>query len=474
MSGNARTISTAVILILLAIGASMAISISIIRAESRRQLERSAEGERERISSELKNQVDLVCSMVQQGYSQATQFSYQQQVYGRVLQGVLAVIMDDINRKIEQVSSGTMTLQEAQRRVISTIRQLRFGSEDDYVWIQTEDQPFPKMILHPLRPDLDGSVRDSPAFDCARNRADNLFVAAAEVASSGGGFLDYLWERHLPSGVRLPNLPKISYVQRVPQWKWVLGSGVFVDEAFRDAIARLKTQVGALRYDNGNGFFFVHDLRGSVLVHPSSDLVGRKSSDNPRATFLPGGLGIAGSAAGAGYFEFDLPGKKNGAETHLGYARLFEPLGWVIGTSCNIENLQKNLQWQDDESRKAIGKLFFWNILTLLFLVTITIRMMRITAASDIEASGMSEPPAAPIAEKSAEASSEPAEEKVVDAIEPSAQAVLEALRLAREISQDRSTDQLRVLNEIRTAIEKLADRRDPEGKEQPHHGKKS
>ncbi len=465
MSGNARTISTAVILILLAIGASMAISISIVRAESRRQLEHSAEDERERIASELKNQVDLVCSMVQQGYSQATQFSYQQQVYGRVLQGVLAVIMDDINRKIEQVSSGTMTLQEAQRRVISTIRQLRFGSEDDYVWIQTEDQPFPKMILHPLRPDLDGSVLDSPAFDCARNRADNLFVAAAEVASSGGGFLDYLWERHLPNGVRLPNLPKISYVQRVPEWNWVLGSGVFVDGAVRDAITRLKSQVGALRYDNGNGFFFVHDIRGVVLVHPVADLVGRKSSDNPRATFLPGGLGIAGSAAGAGYFEFDHQGTKNGLETHLGYARLFEPLGWIIGTSCNIENLQKNLQWKADESRKAVGRLVFWNFLALLFLVAITIRMMRITA---------SEPTTAPEAEKTDDAPAEPAGEKAGDAAEPSAQAVLEALRLAREISQERSSDHLRVLTDIRTAIEKLAVRHDSDGKEQPHHGKKS
>lgn len=474
MSGNARTISTAVILILLAIGVSVAISVTIIQAEARRQLERSAEDERERIASELKNQVDLVCSMVEQGYSQATQFSYQKQVYGRVLQGVLAVIMDDIHRKIEQVSSGTMTLQEAQRRVISTIRQLRFGSEDDYVWIQTEDQPFPKMILHPLRPDLDGSVLDSPAFDCARNRADNLFVAAAEVASTGGGFLDYLWERHLPNGARLPNLPKISYVQRVPEWKWVLGSGVFVDEAVRDAIVRLKTQIGALRYDNGNGAFFVHDLRGVVLVHPSADLVGRKAADNPRATFLPDSLGAAGSATRAGYFEFALPEGKTGKEMHLGYARLFEPLGWVIGTSCKIENLRKNLQWQDDESRKAIGKLFFWNVLTLLILVAITIRMMRISAASDSQPPVENAPSAAPEAENSEEVSPEPAGDKAGEDAGPSAQAVLEALRLAREISQDRSSEQLRVLNDIHKAIEKLADRRDSEGKEQPHHGKKA
>lgn len=474
MSGNTRTVSTAIILILLAIGASMAISISIIRAESRRQLERSAEDERERIASELKNQVGLVCSMVQQGYSQATQFSYQQQVYGRVLQGVLAVIMDDINREIEQVSSGTMTLSEAQRRVIATIRQLRFGSEDNYVWIQTEDQPFPKMVLHPLRPDLDGSVLDSPAFDCARNRADNLFVAAAEVASSGGGFLDYLWERHLPNGVRLPNLPKISYVQRVPQWNWVLGSGVFVDEAVRDAIARLKAQVGALRYDNGNGYFFVHDIRGVVLVHPVADLVGRKSADNPRATFLPGGLDIAKSASGAGYFEFDLPGKKNNTETHLGYAQLFEPLGWVIGTSCNIDSKKKNLQWKDDESSKAIGKLVVWNLLPLLFLVVITIRMMRIAAAPVPLPPGTNDPATAPEAKKCDDLSAKPAGDATGDAAEPSAQAVLEALRLAREISRDRSSDQLRVLNDIRTAIEKLADRRDSDGKEQPHHGKKS
>lgn len=474
MSGNARTISTAVILILLAIGVSMAISITIIQAESRRQLERSAADERERISSELKNQVDLAYSVVQQTYFQTTQFSYQKQVYGRVLQGVLAVIMDDINRRIEQVASGALTLSDAQQKVISTIRNLRFGSEDDYVWIQNEDQPFPKMILHPLRPDLDGCVLDSPAFDCARNRADNLFVAAAEVASNGGGFLDYLWERHLPNGVRLPNLPKISYVQRVPQWHWVLGSGVFVDEAVRDAISRLKAQIGALRYDNGNGFFYIHDLRGIVLVHPNADLIGKKPGDTPRATFLPGGMEVARSAIGAGYFEFSLSGEKNGKEHHLGYARLFEPLGWIIGTSCNIENLQKNLQWQDEENRKSIGKLFLWNILTMIFLVAITVRMMRISAASDMQSLGTGAPSAAPGAENTAEFSVKETGDTAGSDAEPTAQAVLEALRLAREISQDRSSDQLRVLNDIHKAIEKLADRREPEGSETPHNGRKA
>jgi len=183
---------------------------------------------------------------------------------------------------------------------------------------------------------------------------------------------------------------------------------------------------------------------------------------------------VARSAIGAGYFEFSLSGEKNGKEHHLGYARLFEPLGWIIGTSCNIENLQKNLQWQDEENRKSIGKLFLWNILTMIFLVTITVRMMRISAASDMQSLGTGAPSAAPGAESTAEFSVKETGDTAGSNAEPSAQAVLEALRLAREISQDRSSDQLRVLNDIHKAIEKLADRREPEGSEPPHHGRKA
>lgn len=82
------------------------------------------------------------------------------------------------------------------------------------------------MIMHPIKPELDGTVLDSSSYNVAMGRNQNLFQAMAEVClKNGEGYVDYLW----PRPGRTDRVPKISYVKLFREWDWIIGSGVYKD-----------------------------------------------------------------------------------------------------------------------------------------------------------------------------------------------------------------------------------------------------
>lgn len=60
------------------------------------------------------------------------------------------------------------------------------------------------------------------------------------VAREGGGYETYVWPKY-STGSRDPK-PKRAYITTVPQWNWVLGTGVYLDDV-DDALAEIDSQV---------------------------------------------------------------------------------------------------------------------------------------------------------------------------------------------------------------------------------------
>ena len=54
-----------------------------------------------------------------------------------------------------QVKAGTLTKEEAQQQAIKAIKKLRYG-ESVYFWINDTARPYPRMVMHPTVPELDG------------------------------------------------------------------------------------------------------------------------------------------------------------------------------------------------------------------------------------------------------------------------------------------------------------------------------
>ena len=72
------------------------------------------------------------------------------------------------------------------------IKNIRYDQGTGYIWINDTTLPYPKMIMHPTAPSLDGEVLDDPKYNVAFGTNKNLFQAFVEVCNENGeGFVDY-------------------------------------------------------------------------------------------------------------------------------------------------------------------------------------------------------------------------------------------------------------------------------------------
>ena len=134
----------------------------------------------------------------------------------------------------KQAKGRALALTNAQAMATAAIKNLRYGG-DEYFWINDLE---PRMIMHPTKEDLDGKS----LVDTADPTGKKLFVAFVEVCKrDGAGFVDYQWPK---PGSTLP-VPKISYVKLVPEWGWVVGSGIYLDDVQAE-VSRILYQILAV------------------------------------------------------------------------------------------------------------------------------------------------------------------------------------------------------------------------------------
>ncbi len=147
---------------------------------------------------------------------------YRQQIYGSVEKKLAAAVETAwgvIDHYSQLVVDGTLSTQEAQQQAKETVRNLRFEG-DDYFWITDSS---PKMVMHPTSPKLEGqdlsNIMDPDGV--------RLFVEMVKATQkTGAGLVRYQWNK---PGHDQPQ-PKISFVKRYPQWDWIIGAGVYVDD----------------------------------------------------------------------------------------------------------------------------------------------------------------------------------------------------------------------------------------------------
>jgi len=124
-----------------------------------------------------------------------------------------------IKHFIAESNSGTLTVAAAQDRAKAALNTLRYDIQE-YFWINDLGH---KMIMHPISPELNGKDMSNEQDPTGKY----LFREFVNVASKdGAGFVDYLWPK---PGFNEP-VPKISYVMLVPEWGWVVGSGIYLDD----------------------------------------------------------------------------------------------------------------------------------------------------------------------------------------------------------------------------------------------------
>ncbi len=148
-----------------------------------------------------------------------------------------------VESEYKAFTDGKIDEKTAKENAINAIKKLRYD-KTNYIWINDDTLPHPKMIMHPIATSLDGKVLNAEKFNCATDleysnnqvvKTDgkkNLFQSFVEVVNKGNsGFVGYLWPKSKADGTNTEELyEKLSYVKKFDKWGWVIGSGIYIDD----------------------------------------------------------------------------------------------------------------------------------------------------------------------------------------------------------------------------------------------------
>jgi len=134
------------------------------------------------------------------------------------VQHIVEVGSSVINVYLDQEKRGVLSQAEAQKQALATISQLRFEGHN-YFFLNK----FDGTALYTIKTSMIGTnimgLRDESGKP--------FFREMINMAVSGRpGFESYL----APRAGSKHSVPKISYVVAIPEWGWVLGAGLYVDD----------------------------------------------------------------------------------------------------------------------------------------------------------------------------------------------------------------------------------------------------
>ncbi|WP_218871162.1 methyl-accepting chemotaxis protein [Chitinibacter bivalviorum] len=114
--------------------------------------------------------------------------------------------------------NGQLSDTEAQTAAIAALRNVRYNKSDYFFIFDTQYV----YKLQPSKPEVEGQNKG----DQQDSNGKYLIKDMVRAAQNGGGFVDYHFAK---IGAKTPE-PKVSYAMLIPDWNWVVGTGVYIDD----------------------------------------------------------------------------------------------------------------------------------------------------------------------------------------------------------------------------------------------------
>jgi methyl-accepting chemotaxis protein len=150
------------------------------------------------------------------------------------LQDVVDMTIHNVNMIYLEYKDNNITLEEAQKKALDFVRNVRYGPEGkDYLWINDFQ---PVMLMHPFSKSLEGQNVDG----LKDSNGKLFFREMVELCKSkGSGYVSYMWQWKDNANLIVP---KISYVKEYKPFNWMIGTGLY----FRDVEAQVQQEFRAL------------------------------------------------------------------------------------------------------------------------------------------------------------------------------------------------------------------------------------
>ena len=163
----------------------------------------------------------------------------------------LSVLKDVYARQ----KDGQFTEEAAKAEAARLIRNLRYDNGNGYFWIDTYDG-----VNVVLLGDEDEGKNRLTYVDTEGNEIIKSFIENGR--HDGGGFTN----SYYPKPGETESLPKRNYTVSFEPYKWVLGTGVWVDEINRQLLRRQKLQEDAMNNDIARGLFCLAALQALFIL----------------------------------------------------------------------------------------------------------------------------------------------------------------------------------------------------------------
>lgn len=358
-------------------------SMENIQKQGEQRLQTFKEEAIDDVKNHLKDLVSVAYETIDKNFNNLSDLNYLSKFYERRLHNIINTGETIINRYKRMAANGEITLKEAKERSKAEIKELRFDGGTGYIWINDTAQPYPKMVMHPTVPSLDGKVLNSPKYNNALGIRKNLFRAFVDVTKdSKEGYVDYLWPKPTTQGLS-EEVPKLSYVRRYDDWGWILGTGIYIDDSRIEIENQILQSIKSMRYAKGTGYFWVNDSTlpyPSMVMHPTVPALDGQVLDDPKYN---NALGIdknlfqafaeVTAKDGEGFVDYLWPKPTEEGLTErtgkVSYVKLHKPTGWIIGSGAYLDNIDENIENKKQQIEEQKYALIESNIIiSLLFI----------------------------------------------------------------------------------------------------------
>ncbi|WP_343865470.1 methyl-accepting chemotaxis protein [Caenispirillum bisanense] len=118
--------------------------------------------------------------------------------------------------------SGAMTEEEAKARAVEAVGAMKYENGAEYFFIVGFDGI---AAYHP-NPKLNGTDMSGIKDPTGKTMIAEMIQVAR---STGEGYVGYMW----PKTQGAEPIDKLSYVKAMPEWKWLVGTGIYIDDVSR-------------------------------------------------------------------------------------------------------------------------------------------------------------------------------------------------------------------------------------------------
>ena len=174
-----------------------------------------------------------------------------------------------IQTQFQEAEKNNTPLSDVRQKIFAAVRDFNYGN-NDYIWISDYSG---NLLSHP-DPRFHG-ISPPPANNPAQPILNKILK---QVLAEGEGFYSYKW--HRLSQVEM--LDKVSFVKNYPEWGFVIGSGVYLDDLEKEVQQRKQQALVDLRSAlleiklAKTGYLYIFDAQKKMLIHPNTNIDGTR------------------------------------------------------------------------------------------------------------------------------------------------------------------------------------------------------